>query len=65
MFIQRKKKYDEEPVCYCKYCLSLKIIEEDGIVSCDACGSANVDMTDIETWEKLYEEKYRRPHILR
>lgn len=25
---------------------------------CGECGSTNVDITDIDTWQKMYEKKY-------
>lgn len=52
------KEYDEEPVVYCKHCLSLRIMSIDGIELCDDCGSAEFEQTDIYNWEKLYENMY-------
>lgn len=53
--------YNEEPVFYCKHCLSLKVrhiprVEDSEY--CDGCGSTDVGKTSIEEWEKLYESKY-------
>lgn len=25
---------------------------------CDECGSTNIEQTDIETWKKLFKERY-------
>lgn len=50
--------YNEEPVFYCKSCLSLRIIYSDEINYCDNCGSADIGKTDIETWKKMYRDKY-------
>lgn len=56
---QSKKEYNEIPVVYCKNCLSLKIIVLDDTVEyCDKCGCTDMASTDIDTWEKMYKEKY-------
>ena len=53
-------KYNEEPVFYCKHCLSLRIRDAglSDLLFCDKCGSADILSTDIETWENIYKEKY-------
>lgn len=61
--------YNEIPVVFCKHCLSLdiKVIDEnmntDYIDYCDKCGSTDIDVTDIFTWEKLYEQKYNKKYL--
>lgn len=53
--------YNDEPVFYCKSCLSLKIKTipmMSGFDYCDKCGSTNIGETSIQEWEKLYIEKY-------
>ena len=57
--------YNEEPVYYCKSCLSLKIkqvtVDNQNFTNyCDKCGSTNVVVCDIEEWEKLYNNKYNK-----
>jgi Zn finger protein HypA/HybF involved in hydrogenase expression len=57
--------YNEEPVYYCKSCLSLKIkqvtVDNQNFTNyCDKCGSTNVGCCDIEEWEKLYNNKYNK-----
>lgn len=49
--------YNNEPVYYCKQCLSLRIKVVGGYDFCDECGSTNIETTHIENWEKLYEER--------
>lgn len=56
-----KSEYNNEPVYYCKHCLSLKIrnvpmIEDSDY--CDECGSTNIGQCSIEEWEKMYKERY-------
>ena len=56
---------NEEPVYYCKSCLSLKIkqvtVDNQNFTNyCDKCGSTNVGCCDIEEWEKLYNNKYNK-----
>lgn len=50
--------YNNEPVYYCKQCLSLKIKVVGGYDFCDDCGNASIATAHIEEWEKLYEERY-------
>lgn len=55
-------KYNDEPVYYCKDCLSLRIKElapNSEIDYCDECGSTNIEQTHIDEWSKLYEHKYK------
>lgn len=53
-------KYNEEPVFYCKHCLSLKIRDAGlpELLYCDECGSTEVLSTNIKQWENLYKEKH-------
>ena len=58
-----KEDYNKEPVFYCKKCLSLAIIayNEAGISEyCNNCGSTTIGITQIENWQKLYNEKYHK-----
>ena len=50
--------YNNEPVHYCKQCLSLKIKIVGGFDFCDDCGSTSVDTAHIDDWDKLYQERY-------
>lgn len=61
-----RNEYDEEPVYYCKRCLSLNIRQMPILNHqdyCGECGSAEVGYVDIEEWNRLYEEKYGHPYI--
>ena len=54
-------EYNQEPVYYCKHCLSLKIIGVAGMDDaeyCDECGSTSIGQTSIEEWEKLYKDRH-------
>lgn len=55
-----KSEYNNEPVFYCKHCLSLKIRDAGlpDLLYCDDCGSSNILSTSIVEWEKLYENKH-------
>lgn len=62
-----KSSDNEEPVYYCKRCLSLgiksiKCVTKD-VDYCIDCGSADIGQADIETWNKMYEEKYGHPYV--
>ena len=52
-------EYNEEPVHYCKRCLSLNIkVDENDDEFCEDCTSTNIGKMDIFTWEKLYKDMY-------
>lgn len=61
-----KNKYNDDPVWYCRTCLSLKVINmpEDEIVPCycgeDDCGSTDISTMNIIEWEKLYKRRYHK-----
>ena len=62
----KKKEYDDDPVYYCKRCLSLKVFpisQEDNQDYCADCGSANIGTASIEEWKVLYEKMYGHPYI--
>lgn len=56
-----KEEYNDEPVHYCRSCLSLKIrtvaLGSD-LDYCDECGSTDVCTEHIEKWRNLYRSKY-------
>ena len=56
-----KDPYDEEPVFFCKRCLSLNIRQLLTVANmdyCEDCGATDIESTSIEEWEKLYKERY-------
>lgn len=58
---EKKLNYNEEPVYYCKHCLSLKVRDVPMIEDsdyCDECGSTCIGKCSIEEWENLYKSKY-------
>ena len=56
-------KYDEEPVFYCTKCLSLRIRSALGMDYCDECGSSDIASCNIEEWERMFRERYKRSYI--
>lgn len=56
-----KEAYNEQPVHYCKQCLSLKVMRVarmDDAVYCDDCGSTDIGEASVEEWETLFEQRY-------
>lgn len=52
-------EFNEEPVYFCKRCLSLNIkIDSNEEEFCDECTSTNILKTNIFKWEELYKLKY-------
>ena len=62
-----KEEYNSIPVHYCKQCLSLRIVslvmDVEEVVYCDECGCTEVEQTDIENWERLYENRYGKKFL--
>lgn len=53
--------YNDEPVFYCKNCLSLKVKTVASGLNldyCDDCGSTDIVETHIDTWQNMYRERY-------
>ena len=63
------EQFDADPVFYCKECLSLNVRKygdsEDGTDYCDECGCTSVGTTDIDTWQMMYEKRYKHKYIQR
>lgn len=61
-----KNIYNDEPVHYCKTCLSLRIMEvpfvEDTLF-CDDCNSTEIGTCSIEEWEEMFKNKYGHKFI--
>lgn len=58
--------YDDEPVYYCKRCLSLKICQVPMMADqsyCEDCGTVDVVCSSFEEWDELYVEKYGRHYL--
>lgn len=58
---QNTEEYDEEPVYYCKRCLSLNIRQILYVANmdyCEDCGAVDIGTASIEEWDNLYKEKY-------
>ena len=55
--IKSHNDYNDEPVFYCKHCLSLKIRDAGlpDLLYCDDCGSSDILSSNIEDWEELYK----------
>lgn len=55
-------KYNEEPVYYCKSCLSLAVQiignPEDNDSVCNHCNRTDIEKTDIFSWMELWKNKY-------
>lgn len=55
--------YNDEPVHYCKQCLSLKIKIVGKFDFCDDCGSTEIATAHVDEWDKLYQERYGETFI--
>lgn len=58
-----KSEAQEEPVIYCKDCLSLNIVSDNGMDVCCNCGSTDTLWTDFDRWNILYIRRYGKPLI--
>lgn len=55
------EEYNNEPVFYCKNCLSLKIKTVTAGLDldyCEECGGTDIKQAHIEEWRTLYKNKY-------
>ena len=59
---QLNSQYNDEPVYYCKNCLSLSIeiigAPEDDDSVCTKCNRTDIGKTDIVTWREMWKQKY-------
>ena len=58
-----ESKYNNEPVFYCKNCLSLYITSLDAFnpdegCYCESCSRTDIGETDIFTYREMYKEKF-------
>ena len=56
-----RESYDDEPVYYCKRCLSLKVCQMPMVEDqcyCEDCGTVDIGVTSFEEWDDLYVERY-------
>lgn len=57
-----KEEYNNEPVYYCSFCLSLKIKTVAGgslgLDHCDDCGGTDIKSAHIDEWQELYKKRY-------
>lgn len=63
---QNKDDYNNEPILYCKRCLSLKIRNIPTIDNsdyCDNCSSTEIGECSIEEWEKMYQERFGHKYL--
>ena len=53
--------YEDEPVYYCKRCLSLNIRQVPMMPElsyCDDCGAVDIGEASFEEWDEMHVEKY-------
>ena len=65
---EHNETYDDDPVFYCKRCLSLNIKQIPLVENqdyCDECGSTDIGTADIEEWNRMYKKKYGHDHIVK
>lgn len=59
-----KKMYNEEPVFYCKACMSLAVkAYSENTNYCNDCGSTKITTDTIEHWETLYKNKFGKSFL--
>lgn len=58
-----KEDQNEEPIYYCKSCLSLAIVNDGGESYCNECGGATIGRTNISFWVASYRLKYGKDYL--
>ena len=64
--MDNKEEYNQEPVFYCKKCLSLKVLNIELIEDseyCDECGSTDIGTATIEEWDAMYVRRYGHHYL--
>lgn len=63
----RDENPNNEPITYCKTCLSIAIkttsVEEHEVDYCSNCGNTDIDQAHISEWSDWYEEKYGHNYL--
>lgn len=55
--MEEKINYNDEPIYYCKNCLSICIINGKFMDYCADCGSTNISQTSMEEYDEI---RYKR-----
>ena len=58
-----KESYNNEPVFYCKKCLSLAIVNEGDGSYCNDCGCSAIGATNIDRWSGMYHDMYGKDFL--
>lgn len=60
---RKHSEYDDEPVYYCKRCLSLRIMNAPGMGGdycyCDRCGGVSVGTAKIDEYERMMDHRIK------
>ena len=57
------EEYNNEPVFYCKNCLSLRVKIVGGFDFCEECGCTDIAQCHIDEWDKLYTARNGRKFL--
>lgn len=67
--MKKEKSYDDEPVYYCKRCLSLSIKQMPFMKDqdyCGECGTTDIGVAEnIEEWKEMYRKKYGHDYVVK
>lgn len=58
-----REEIENDPVYYCKSCLSLAIVVDHGESYCGHCGGAVMGKTNIDFWVSSYRLKYGKDYL--
>lgn len=56
--LKKLEEYNQEPVFYCKHCLSLRIKSAAGEDFCDYCGSTDIGTASIFEWQDMCMKRF-------
>lgn len=59
----RDNEYNQEPVLFCKDCLSLNIGGVSNVDYCNNCGSTSIESLSIFQWKALYRNAYGSDYL--
>jgi len=68
VFRMTKEDYDNEPVYYCKQCLSLNIRQFPNLPDrwyCGDCGTSETAEASFDEWKEMYRKRYGHDFIVK
>lgn len=50
--------YNDEPVYFCKHCMSLLVMDGGFIDYCGNCGSTEIEKASLEEYDAMHKQRF-------